>query len=196
MCRVYCHVLSLFFFFFNDTATTEIYTLSLHDALPIFVDAAGCGGPVDEKFCGAAGREARAAAGSCTGGKAAVAGGAVQDGEPSGRILPAAAATAEGAAGRGGSNGNEHAAAVWRNSERHRNSGENARGEMERDVSAGQRGIFSGAEDPVRGRKRFHGSGSEWSTQACDCEPDVCEKVFGERESDREAGENRTACGV
>src|SRR2546426_10525272 len=30
--------LSLFiFFFFNDTATTEIYTLSLHDALPISV---------------------------------------------------------------------------------------------------------------------------------------------------------------
>src|SRR6266496_6328698 len=27
--------LCLFFFFFNDTATTEIYTLSLHDALPI-----------------------------------------------------------------------------------------------------------------------------------------------------------------
>src|SRR6266550_8366084 len=26
---------SCFFFFFNDTATTEIYTLSLHDALPI-----------------------------------------------------------------------------------------------------------------------------------------------------------------
>src|SRR6266496_6280688 len=25
---------SIFFFFFNDTATTEIYTLSLHDALP------------------------------------------------------------------------------------------------------------------------------------------------------------------
>src|SRR5258706_11035754 len=25
------------FFFFNDTATTEIYTLSLHDALPIFM---------------------------------------------------------------------------------------------------------------------------------------------------------------
>src|SRR3712207_8101460 len=25
------------FFFFNDTATTEIYTLSLHDALPILV---------------------------------------------------------------------------------------------------------------------------------------------------------------
>src|SRR5437868_15535983 len=31
---------SLLFFFFNDTATTEIYTLSLHDALPIFV--VGC----------------------------------------------------------------------------------------------------------------------------------------------------------
>src|SRR2546430_5964414 len=28
----------LFFFFFNDTATTEIYTLSLHDALPIYPD--------------------------------------------------------------------------------------------------------------------------------------------------------------
>src|SRR6266496_5235442 len=26
------------FFFFNDAATTEIYTLSLHDALPIFAD--------------------------------------------------------------------------------------------------------------------------------------------------------------
>src|SRR6266496_6709711 len=31
------------FFFFNDTATTEIYTLSLHDALPI--SAAPCGRP-------------------------------------------------------------------------------------------------------------------------------------------------------
>src|SRR2546422_5694876 len=29
------------FFFFNDTATTEIYTLSLHDALPIF-DVLAC----------------------------------------------------------------------------------------------------------------------------------------------------------
>src|SRR6266567_9647949 len=28
-----------FFFFFNDTATTEIYTLSLHDALPILRSA-------------------------------------------------------------------------------------------------------------------------------------------------------------
>src|SRR5438874_13714980 len=30
------HLSRIFFFFFNDTATTEIYTLSLHDALPIF----------------------------------------------------------------------------------------------------------------------------------------------------------------
>src|SRR5260370_35432801 len=29
------------FFFFNDTATTEIYTLSLHDALPILNESAG-----------------------------------------------------------------------------------------------------------------------------------------------------------
>src|SRR2546430_9282448 len=32
------------FFFFNDTATTEIYTLSLHDALPIFNPAPVWGG--------------------------------------------------------------------------------------------------------------------------------------------------------
>src|SRR3954463_16837390 len=30
-----CAFVCLWFFFFNDTATTEIYTLSLHDALPI-----------------------------------------------------------------------------------------------------------------------------------------------------------------
>src|SRR5256886_15386457 len=47
MCLISCYInhffllsfswsdLSFFFFFFNDTATTEIYTLSLHDALPI-----------------------------------------------------------------------------------------------------------------------------------------------------------------
>src|SRR3712207_9082821 len=34
----------LFFFFFNDTATTEIYTLSLHDALPISAQARIGGG--------------------------------------------------------------------------------------------------------------------------------------------------------
>src|SRR2546430_16652691 len=34
-CRTCCGHIS-FFFFFNDTATTEISTLSLHDALPIF----------------------------------------------------------------------------------------------------------------------------------------------------------------
>src|SRR3712207_7645798 len=35
--------------FFNDTATTEIYTLSLHDALPIFG-----GGPLDHGVAGVA----------------------------------------------------------------------------------------------------------------------------------------------
>src|SRR5258708_29825190 len=35
-----------FFFFFNDTATTEIYTLSLHDALPISVSL-----PLHTKRC-------------------------------------------------------------------------------------------------------------------------------------------------
>src|SRR3712207_8635872 len=48
------HVLQFLFFFFNDTATTEIYTLSLHDALPISelpltpADLADFGGPVAE----------------------------------------------------------------------------------------------------------------------------------------------------
>src|SRR3989454_12397577 len=40
----------LFFFFFNDTATTEIYTLSLHDALPISLEP-------DDGVIGRAGRE-------------------------------------------------------------------------------------------------------------------------------------------
>src|SRR3712207_9278184 len=44
MCYMYSYVVRytsfyLFFFFFNDTATTEIYTLSLHDALPISRDS-------------------------------------------------------------------------------------------------------------------------------------------------------------
>src|SRR3712207_8961318 len=34
------------FFFFNDTATTEIYTLSLHDSLPIFRNFTQVGGQV------------------------------------------------------------------------------------------------------------------------------------------------------
>src|SRR2546422_3464816 len=32
---MFCSYIFFLFFFFNDTATTEIYTLSLHDALPI-----------------------------------------------------------------------------------------------------------------------------------------------------------------
>src|SRR6266487_6516275 len=36
---VFIFISYLYFFFFNDSATTEIYTLSLHDALPI---SAGC----------------------------------------------------------------------------------------------------------------------------------------------------------
>src|SRR3712207_7447282 len=63
------------YFFFNDTATTEIYTLSLHDALPIWVRPkwrAGCGarsrclasrgvtrGRGRPRGCGSPGRRAR-----------------------------------------------------------------------------------------------------------------------------------------
>src|SRR2546427_1912033 len=41
-----CH----FLFFFNDTATTEIYTLSLHDALPIS-PCCGCSRPRSATCC-------------------------------------------------------------------------------------------------------------------------------------------------
>src|SRR6266581_8521044 len=41
---VYPILFFVFFFFFNDTATTEIYTLSLHDALPISTDGEPSGG--------------------------------------------------------------------------------------------------------------------------------------------------------
>src|SRR5947199_10311013 len=60
-CVISCHCSSSFFFFFNDTPTTEIYTLSLHDALPIFerrharqrvVRAVARGGDAVHCFCG------------------------------------------------------------------------------------------------------------------------------------------------
>src|SRR3712207_6990560 len=42
-----------YFFFFNDTATTEIYTLSLHDALPILQPRARRGdGPLRLRWAG------------------------------------------------------------------------------------------------------------------------------------------------
>src|SRR3712207_8803441 len=60
-----CHVS---FFFFNDTATTEIYTLSLHDALPIFwqdLPRRSCGVQQDSgvpaRNCGGAAHRSRRA---------------------------------------------------------------------------------------------------------------------------------------
>src|SRR2546421_9505710 len=48
-CSFFCS-----FFFFNDTATTEIYTLSLHDALPIsLVTSRAAGMRCDMKTCAA-----------------------------------------------------------------------------------------------------------------------------------------------
>src|SRR3712207_9056540 len=44
------------FFFFNDTATTEIYTLSLHDALPIFGRSGRLGEPDRNQQAGGRGR--------------------------------------------------------------------------------------------------------------------------------------------
>src|SRR3712207_8290704 len=55
-------VFYVIFFFFNDTATTEIYTLSLHDALPIYGDRqpratlGGRGAHVSEARAGGAGQ--------------------------------------------------------------------------------------------------------------------------------------------
>ena len=46
-----CFFCFCFCFFFNDTATTEIYTLSLHDALPIYIDIDdGCFGLDNKKI--------------------------------------------------------------------------------------------------------------------------------------------------
>src|SRR3989442_11860119 len=53
-----------FFFFFNDTATTEIYTLSLHDALPISTTGTRSAPPISprsrSRCCPAPTGEARA----------------------------------------------------------------------------------------------------------------------------------------
>src|SRR5438067_10061327 len=55
MCSYYSTGLHFSHFFFNDTATTEIYTLSLHDALPISLRHTGADGAdrlrVEVKLC-------------------------------------------------------------------------------------------------------------------------------------------------
>src|SRR5258708_13479584 len=58
--RPSCTSAALCFFFFNDTATTEIYTLSLHDALPISELRRGRAGT--ENHAAGAGLAARRAA--------------------------------------------------------------------------------------------------------------------------------------
>src|SRR5256885_7934564 len=54
-----CSLYRISFFFFNDTATTEIYTLSLHDALPIYVGGEGAPQRRDELGAEALERRAR-----------------------------------------------------------------------------------------------------------------------------------------
>src|SRR2546426_6341436 len=56
-----CPIALISFFFFNDTATTEIYTLSLHDALPISPSRARA--PRDPRDLGRAGHRSVAAQG-------------------------------------------------------------------------------------------------------------------------------------
>src|SRR5256885_2754994 len=78
--RTFIYPLS--FFFFNDTATTEIYTLSLHDALPIYAGRPGPDGAPALARHGLAGRGHRGIAGAdgrasrAFRGSAAMAGGA------------------------------------------------------------------------------------------------------------------------
>src|SRR2546430_10271174 len=60
----------LLFFFFNDTATTEIYTLSLHDALPIFELASRHGALPDEALAHELAGEFELARGRATAGLA------------------------------------------------------------------------------------------------------------------------------
>src|SRR3712207_7615092 len=48
----------LFLFFFNDTATTEIYTLALHDALPISAKTPSVSTPAPPEVAASKGRSA------------------------------------------------------------------------------------------------------------------------------------------
>src|SRR5438874_8190108 len=61
--------MTLFFFFFNDTSSTKIYTLSLHDALPISATAAGPGKPASGAEGCRAGSGASDWAWSCASGR-------------------------------------------------------------------------------------------------------------------------------
>src|SRR5258705_13051249 len=61
--------LSVFIFFFNDTATTEIYTLSLHDALPIYVQCGCPGGERSDVQCRCPGVERSDVQCGCPGGE-------------------------------------------------------------------------------------------------------------------------------
>src|SRR5712675_3740124 len=52
-CVIFPDLWAFLFFFFNDTATTEIYTLSLHDALPnLRTIFCGLGKPLSAPFSG------------------------------------------------------------------------------------------------------------------------------------------------
>src|SRR5204863_7925920 len=55
-----------FFFFFIDPATTEIYTLSLHDALPIYRRAGGRAFPAVRRWCRAWPARFRTGTSRCT----------------------------------------------------------------------------------------------------------------------------------
>src|SRR5256885_16599829 len=84
-------------FFFNDTATTEIYTLSLHDALPICAGAGGGEYRAGDAAGPVAPRAARAGrVGEGPGGRGGARGGAREPGGGSCPVPAAPVATAVG----------------------------------------------------------------------------------------------------
>jgi len=87
-------------------------------------------------------------------------------------------ATAESVAWYRGSDGNQHAASVWRDSERHRDSRQDARGKNgTRCFKLVSEGYFPVLKNPVSWTEGgFTEAEINGSAQAGDCEPDVCEK--------------------
>src|SRR5690606_41918695 len=74
-CRYYMYSISPYFFFFQSTSTTEIYTLSLHDALPISA-------PTRHRQ-----RHRRADLGATAGGRVALADGLVPPQQPAQQVV-------------------------------------------------------------------------------------------------------------
>src|SRR2546426_6168150 len=140
-----------FFFFFNDTATTEIYTLSLHDALPICADGRGDPGGLRRRWADAA--DARAYFAGAPGG-GALHRGVSEQGRHGGR---------QGAPGAGGGGG-EGAAVEVRFS-----GGQDPDRDRQRAQGPGGRGLGAGHQvgaEAGRGARLVYSDAEEGDRQA------------------------------